>query len=291
MKKILLIMVSLTFILVGCGSKELTNQEIEEKVKDMGLKIDYEQRYIEDSENLDIILFENKDFKLFYNSSPAWGFTQGKTSIMGSESSGSNYSTLKNSRQCTYDFKKDEVKAHSVCTNTQISTIKKVNKKYKSVLDELGITEKQFKIFAKYEIKKEKKNYKSGTTNGKTAEKNTDESSTKLLALGYKYDGEDYFLDSDIPSFEKVETPVSIMINLEKKNFVYNFQNEGIVVIDWSMKHVYGRNTDDSLCIYSTDSNSWVSDDCGIDKEIFYLKSYSSFLTYSMDNDLSFGLY
>ena len=277
MKNKILIMVSFLLLLTGCGSKELSNKDIEKKMKDLNFEMKYSEP--EGEEKLSVLKMVGDDYELVYNTYPAWGISTDETTVMLSDQIG-----FTNEFKCSYNIKKGETEAYSHCSSDDITEIKKVKKLFKSFLKEVGITEKQFKSFAKYEIKKEKKNYVPSTA------KDTEKSVEDLLTdLGFVLSDGTYVLNHDVPSFEKI-TPNAILIHVSNKQFGFSFSTGRMILIDWNKApteiDIAEKNDDGTMCVYDVNSHTWLSDSCGSEKELFYLDCYNAFLKFQINNEI-----
>lgn len=277
MKKFLrVILVSLLLTgVAGCGSEPKT---FEENLKDDAYKV-----LVEDVDGLDSIEASIKSdtgsLVLLYSH-------DGENSIFFFRGKKGNYVATDDQAyidggKCGYNLKTEKVSKDTKCSDDNIKTAKEVKQNYTDMLEDLNTTDKEAKKYL------EKRSKKYMEDNDISADKEDPyDAGGKLESLGFILAEDQYTLLNNTTPLYEIGTPNTIIFDLVGNKALFIFDGEGTIMVDWVKRTVTEKDSADKMCIYDIETTSWLSSDCGIDKELRLLNSYTAFLKYLTSNEI-----
>lgn len=272
--RVILVSLLLTGV-VGCGSEP---KPFEENIKDDDYKI-----FVKDVEDLDSIEASIKDeagsLVLLYSHDR-------ENSIFFYRGKKGNYIPTKDESyigggKCGYNLKTEKVNKDTKCSEDDIKTAKDVKQNYTDMLEKLNTTEKEVMKYL------EKKSVKYMEDNDISADNDDPyNAGGKLESLGFIFAKDQYTLLNNTTPLYKIGIPGTIIFDLVDNKALFIFEGESTIMIDWVERTATEKDSADNMCIYDIETTSWLSSDCGIEKEIRMLDSYTAFLKYLTSNEI-----
>lgn len=266
MKKIIILLI-LCFLTAGCASNNtMAYPEIKRKFKAEGFKMVYHR---DREKDIDILSFESENMELFYNSKRVMGVIKGN--MLYSPSTNKGYANGLSG--CIYNFRKQET--GNFCYDHDLAALKKLKKQYKNTLKKLNLTEKQFYMFAKHELRAYLDKVASLT----------DEQ--KLERIGFKRSKDEYQIHFETDNEDESPIPNTMSINLKKKQMDFKYESS-VITLEWAnqiiVKETY---TDGTVCAYDITNKTWLEPCDEIDNENKFYEYYDFFQKFQKEYQLS----